>query len=139
MSFNDSESYFENRARAILEQSPFSIQIMSPDGFTIQVNKAWEQLWGVTFEQIKGYNMLEDEQLVKKGIMPYIKRGFAGEATEIPPILYDPEETIPNMSRHAEPQRWTKAVIYPIKDAAGSVREVVLMHEDITAQMLAEE
>jgi PAS domain S-box-containing protein len=141
MSFDESEmqSYIENRFRAILEQSPFSVQIMSPDGYTIQVNKAWEQLWGVTLEQIKEYNMLADEQLVKKGIMPYIKRGFAGEATEIPPVLYDPEETIPDMSRHAEPQRWTKAVIYPIKDSAGNVREVVLMHEDITAQVLAEE
>jgi PAS domain S-box-containing protein len=141
MSFNESEmpSYIENHFRAILEQSPFSIQIMSPDGYTVQVNKAWEQLWGVTLEQIKNYNMLEDEQLVEKGIMPYIKRGFAGEAVEIPPILYDPEETIPDMSRHAEPQRWTKAVIYPIKDAEGNVREVVLMHEDITAQRLAEE
>jgi PAS domain S-box-containing protein len=112
---------------------------MSPDGYTIQVNKAWEKLWGVTLEQIKNYNMLEDEQLVKKGIMPYLKRGFAGKATEIPPILYDPEETLPDMSRHAEPQRWTRAVIYPIKDAEGIVREVVLMHEDITAQRLAEE
>ncbi|HEX9961664.1 MAG TPA: PAS domain-containing protein, partial [Pyrinomonadaceae bacterium] len=84
MPFNEPESYIENRSRAILEQSPFSIQILSPDGYTIQVNKAWEQLWGVTLEQIKDYNMLEDEQLVKKGIMPYIKRGFAGEACEIP-------------------------------------------------------
>jgi PAS domain S-box-containing protein len=136
---NEPESYIENRFRAILEQSPFSIQILSPDGFTIQVNKAWEQLWGATLEQIKGYNMLEDEQLVKKGIMPYIRRGFAGEATEIPPILYDPDETIPDVSRYEQPQRWTKAVIYPIKDAAGKVREVVLVHEDITAQKLAEE
>ena len=139
MSFNESESYIENSFRAILEQSPFSIQIMSPDGFTIQVNKAWEELWGVRLEQIKEYNVLADEQLVKKGIMPYIKRGFAGEATEIPPILYNPEETLPNRTRYAEPQRWVKAVIYPIKDAAGNVREVVLMHEDISAQMLAEE
>ncbi|MDQ3799703.1 MAG: PAS domain S-box protein [Acidobacteriota bacterium] len=136
---NEPESYIENRFRAILEQSPFSIQILSPDGFTVQVNKAWEQLWGATLEQIKGYNMLEDEQLVKKGIMPYIRRGFAGEATEIPPILYDPDETIPDLSRYEQPQRWTKAVIYPIKDAAGNVREVVLVHEDITAQKLAEE
>ncbi|HEX8368776.1 MAG TPA: PAS domain S-box protein [Pyrinomonadaceae bacterium] len=139
MSFNESEFYIENRFRAVLEQSPFSIQIMSPDGYTIRVNKAWEQLWGVTLEQIKGYNMLEDEQLVTKGIMPYIRRGFDGEATEIPPILYDPEETIPDMSRHAEPKRWTKAVIYPIKDSDGKVVEVVLVHEDITAQVLAEE
>src|SRR5687767_14490678 len=113
MSLKDSEIelYIENRFRAILEQSPFSIQILSPEGYTIQVNKAWEKLWGVTLEQIADYNILKDEQLVKKGIMPYIERGFAGEATEIPPILYDPEETIPDLSHYKESQRWTKAVI----------------------------
>lgn len=129
----------EDRYRAILEQSPFSIQVLSPDGYTIQVNKAWEKLWGVTLEQIRDYNMLEDEQLEQKGVMPYIRRAFAGEAAEIPPILYDPEETIPGKTQNPEPRRWTKAVIYPVKDDEGKVLEVILMHEDITARMLAEE
>ena len=141
MPINDTvmQSFFEDRFLAILEQSPFSIQIMSPDGFIFKVNKAWEELWGVTLDQIRDYNILEDEQLVKKGIMPYIKRAFAGQFAEIPPILYDPEATIPGLTSHAEPKRWTKAVIYPIKNSDGKVREVVLMHEDITDQMLAEE
>ncbi len=133
------QSLFEDRFFAIVDQSPFSIQIMSPDGFTVRVNKAWEKLWGATLEQLKGYNMLEDEQLERRGVMKYIKRAFAGEFAEIPPIRYDPNETIPDLSSHAEPVRWTRAVIYPIKDAAGEVQEVVLVHEDITNQMSAEE
>ena len=129
----------EDRYRALLEKSPFSIQIFSPEGRTIQVNKAWEKLWGATLEQISGYNILEDEQLVKKGIMPYIRRAFAGETAEIPPILYDPEETIPGVTENSELQRWTRAIIYPVKDERGKILEVILIHEDITAQMLAEE
>ncbi|HEY0406842.1 MAG TPA: PAS domain S-box protein [Pyrinomonadaceae bacterium] len=129
----------ETRSRSLIEQSPFSIQILSPDGHTLRVNRAWEQLWGVTAEQIADYNMLEDEQLVVKGVMPYILKGFAGEATAIPAIMYDPEETIPERSRHQEPQRWVRAFIYPVKDAAGRVREVVLMHEDITERRRVEE
>ena len=121
-----------DRFSAIFEQSPLSIQIFSPDGFTIRVNKAWEILWGVTAEQIAGYNILEDEQLVEKGIMPFIKRGFAGEVVQIPPVLYDPDETIPDITKNAEPQRWTTAVIFPLKDAAGNLHEVGLIHEDIT-------
>ncbi|HEY6189500.1 MAG TPA: PAS domain S-box protein [Pyrinomonadaceae bacterium] len=141
MFIEDSEttSPTEDRFRAILEQSPLSIQIMSADGRIIRVNPAWEKLWGVSLEQLQGYNILEDQQLVERGIMPYIRRAFDGEAQEIPPVLYDPEATIPNITSNSEPQRWTKAVIYPIKDAAGRVREVVLMHEDITARMQAEE
>ena len=34
----------------------------------------------VAVEQIAGYNILADSQLVERGVMPYIRRGFAGEA-----------------------------------------------------------
>src|SRR5215216_6408277 len=129
----------ETRFRTIIEQSPLSIQILSPDGRTLQVNRAWETLWGVTLKDVAGYNMLEDQQLAAKGIMPYIQRGFAGEPTSIPPIIYDPDETLPGLTSHEEPKRWVKAFIQPIKDEAGTVREVVLMHEDITERKQAEE
>ena len=129
----------EARYRAIMEQSPFSVQILSPDGRTLQVNAAWERLWGVTLEQIAGYNMLEDQQLVEGGLMPGIRRGFGGEATELPATLYDPNVTIPDVSNRPDPRRWVRAVIYPVKDARGQVREVVLIHEDISEKLRAEE
>ena len=129
----------EDFFRAAFEQSPISTQILSPDGRTLWVNRAWEELWGLTFAQLTDYNMLEDQQLVEKGIMPYIKRAFAGERTQIPAILYDPEETLPNLSTHEEPGRWVRAFTFPVKDEAGEIREIVLMHEDITASKRAEE
>jgi PAS domain S-box-containing protein len=129
----------EKLFRVSLEQSPMSTQILSPEGMTIWVNHAWEKLWGVTLEQIAHYNMLEDEQLVAKGVMPFILKAFAGEATEIPPILYDPQETIPDMTVNPEPARWVRGFIYPVKDEEGRVHEVVLTHEDITERKLIEE
>src|ERR671932_2709993 len=123
----------------LIEQSPLSIQILSPDGRTLEVNRAWEELWGVTLEDIAGYNLLEDQQLVTKGIMPYVQRGFAGEPTPIPPIMYDPNETIPGLTSRQEPERWVSAFIYPVRDEAGNVREVILMHDDITEHKQAEE
>jgi PAS domain S-box-containing protein len=128
----------EVRYRSLVEQSPLSTQIMSPDGRTLRVNHAWEKLWGVTADQIKDYNMLKDQQLVEKGVMPYIKRGFAGEALEIPPILYNVEETVPGISTLHDPERWVRAFIYPLKNDDGSVREIVLVHDDITEQKKAE-
>jgi two-component system, NarL family, sensor histidine kinase UhpB len=126
----------ETRFRLMIEQSPLSIQIFSPDGWTLRVNRAWERLWGVTLDQIPHYNVLQDPQLVEKGIMPYIKQGFAGQAAAIPPIKYEPEETIPNVSDVSH--RWVRAFIYPVKDAGGRIQEVVLVHEDITERMEAE-
>ena len=129
----------EERFRSLMEQAPFSIQVFSPDGRTIRVNRAWEELWGVRFEQIAGYNVLEDRQLEARGVLHYIHQGFAGQPTRIPAIQYDPNETIPDVTQQEDPRRWLSAVIYPIKDADGRVREVVLIHEDITARQRAEE
>ena len=129
----------EVRFRTMIEQSPLSVQVLSPDGQTLRVNRAWEELWGVTLEDIAGYNLLEDQQLEAKSIMLYIQRGFAGEPTRIPAIGYDPEETIPGLTSHEEPKRWVQAFIYPVKDEDGSIREMVLMQEDITERKRAEE
>jgi len=93
----------------------------------------------VTLEQIGDYNILEDRQLEQKGILPFIRRGFAGESAHVPAIQYDPNETIPDRTRHEDPTRWVAAIIYPLKDAHGVVREVVLVHDDITARKRAEE
>jgi PAS domain S-box-containing protein len=127
----------ETRFRLMVEQSPLSIQIFSPDGTTLRVNRAWEELWGVTLDQIPGYNVLQDSQLVQKGIMPYIEQGFAGKATAVPAVRYEPDASIPSVSDVAH--RWVQAFIYPVRDADGAIQEVVLVHEDITDQREAEE
>ncbi|MGI9013634.1 MAG: PAS domain S-box protein [Phycisphaerales bacterium] len=128
----------EDRFRSLMEQAPFSIQVFSPDGRTSRVNRAWEELWGVTLDQIDGYNILEDQQLESKGVLSYIKQAFAGEPTFIPAIEYDPNETIFGQTRHDDPVRWVAAVAYPLKDDAGMIREVVLVHDDITARRKTE-
>src|SRR5918911_4013357 len=69
----------EELFRAAFEQSPVSTQIFTPDGRTVWVNRAWEKLWGVTLKQLGDYNVLADQQLVAKGVMPHIRRAFAGE------------------------------------------------------------
>lgn len=125
--------------RAAFDQSPVSTQVFSPDGRTLRVNRAWEELWGVTLDQIGDYNIFADRQLVEKGVMPFIRKAFAGERTEIPLIRYDPDETIPDATIHEEPERCVRALAFPIKDESGTVREVVLMHEDVTARKRAEE
>ena len=127
----------ETRFRLMIEQSPLSTQIFSPDGRTLRVNRAWEELWGVTLDQIPGYNILQDPQLVEKGIMPYIERGFAGRAAAVPPVRYEPDATIPGVSDVAH--RWVQAFIYPVRDPGGNIQEVVLVHEDITERREAEE
>ncbi len=119
----------EERFRALVEQSPFAIQIFSPDGRTLAVNPAWERLTGATLEDLKNYNVLKDRQLVEKGVMPFIMKAFAGEAVEIAPIVYRTEET-PEVD--LPPNDFcVHSYIYPIKDDNGRLREVIVMHEDV--------
>jgi PAS domain S-box-containing protein len=135
----DAHREWEDRFRSLMEQAPFSVQLLATDGRTIRVNRAWEELWGLTLEQLSDYNMLEDRQLEEKGILSFIRKAFEGEASHVPLIEYDPNATIPDRTRHRDPKRWVSSVAYPLKDAAGRVREVVIVHEDVTARYRAEQ
>ena len=127
----------ENRFRSLVEQSPFSIQILKPDGCTREVNPAWEKLWGIKAERIANYNLLQDKQLIEKGAMPYIERGFAGEATEIPPIVYNPADN--PAVRGPVRDRWIRAFVYPINESDGKITDVIMMHEDVTDKKYVED
>lgn len=122
--------------KTIFEQTPISTQIFIPNGTTVLVNKAWEDLWNVKFEQLGNYNILKDQQLVHSGTMPYIKKGFKGEHISIPPIYYDPAKTVPI---DGVTPRWLSARMYPIKDEKSKITHLVLQHEDITERKKSEE
>ena len=123
----------EERFKGLMEQSPVSVQMMDPDGKTFQVNRAWEELWGVTLEDLENYNFLQDEQLKSLGLMPYIEKGFSGEVSSIPPREYDAKSTLGKGVK-----RWVTARLFPVKDTMENIRSIVLMHEDVTARVLAE-
>ncbi|MFA4878417.1 MAG: PAS domain S-box protein, partial [Methanoregula sp.] len=124
----------ETRFRTMVEQSPVSIQIMSPDGRTLRVNKAFEDLWGLSLSDLNDYNILRDDELVQLGLMPYIQTGFSGKAVSVPAAQYDVRHLFGKGGK-----QWVDARIYPVKDAAGNILDVILMHEDISEYKRAEE
>jgi signal transduction histidine kinase/PAS domain-containing protein len=135
--FEEELKISEDRFRRLFEQSPVSIQIFSPDGHCLQVNQAWKKLWNADQKLLDyvftEYNVLLDPQLTSKGIAPYIQKGFSGEATSAPAVLYDPIEI-----RNSGSSRWVETVTYPIKDSKGKIHEVVIIHEDVTERIQAE-
>jgi PAS domain S-box-containing protein len=126
----------ELRYRLKIEQSPMAVQTLAPDGATLHVNKAWEDLWGVSLDDVRAYNILHDPELERKGVMPLIRSAFAGQVVTIGPIYYASGE----LPSGAHPRaRWVRSVLYPVKDpATGAVTELVLMHEDFTLRKEAE-
>lgn len=116
--------------KTIFNHSPISTQLFEPNGETVMVNTAWEQLWNAKFEQVGSYNVLKDKQLEELGIMKYIKRGFKGEALSIPAVKYVTTKTI--SINGVTPYRWLSAKMFPILDEHGKVTYVVLQHKDVT-------
>ena len=123
----------EARLKILVEQSPISIQTFSPTGEFIGANRAWEQLWESERSQLSGYNILFDKQLKDRGAMPEIEAAFSGAICRIPALLYDPRE-----SGLSGRPRWVEANIYPVRDPAGCVLEVVMMQQDVTERKILE-
>jgi PAS domain S-box-containing protein len=124
----------ETRFRLLVEQSPLSMQVLSPDGKTVQVNKAWERMWGMTIEEVREQPIFESKKKLIRELMPYLQRAFAGETVSAPPL-----RTVTKRGDYAGRELWTSSIIYPVKNADGSTYEVVLIYEDITERKFAEE
>ena len=108
----------EQRFRTLVEQSPFGIQVLAVDGGTVQVNAAWERLWGK--------NASQDSRDANESLLPVIERAFKGHQGE----------TSPKPTRG---EQWVRSFVYPIKDPGGLVRNVIVMHEDVTEEKRAED
>lgn len=131
MTRNMQQSLHIEAFQTIVEQSPISTQIFNKDGKTIFVNEAWERLWQVRPEDIlHSYNILEDQQLEEKELMPFIKEAFDGKKNELPVIHYQANKTFSHLPEVTH--RFVGAIIYPLKDKKGLVTHVVLQHYDVT-------
>ncbi len=123
----------ELKFRTIVSQSLISIQIMNSEGVTVSVNSAWEKLWKLKLEDLKGYNILSDPQLIENGVIKYIREAFAGKQSFIPATYYEADKSFTVGER-----KWVEACIYPSFDSDGNIQNVILMHIDVTDRKEAE-
>lgn len=127
----------EHRYRSLMEHSPLAIQEVSPDGKTLRVNRAWEEMWGVPLAELEDYNLLEDQEAIARGVMPIIERAFAGETVELPAIEYD-KSNVPQVPGHSG-KLWVRALLYPLHGTDGELSAVVLIEEDVSERKRQEE
>jgi len=117
----------ETRLRNLVEQSPLSIQVMNADGKTIEVNSGFERLWGISLLEVEDISLLDHPYVKESGLLPYLMRALSGKPTLFPPTLFDPSRLVGRGHK-----RWIAGSAYPLKDNQGRVREIVLMHQDLT-------
>jgi PAS domain S-box-containing protein len=87
----------------------------------------------MAFVMSADYHVLRDPQLIESGIARLLERACQGESVRLPVIRYDVAAL-----RGTGPVRWVAARAHPLKDNAGNIVEVMLMHEDVTDKMEAE-
>ncbi|KPK53908.1 MAG: hypothetical protein AMS22_06680 [Thiotrichales bacterium SG8_50] len=137
----DSEESF----RAIIEQSPVSIQIHGLDGKLLRSNRAYAKLLSLNDETLKEvyekYNVRIDAQAEALGIAPYIEKVYSGEEVVFPPYEYDGVDTLKTLDFENPVSRkcWIQTLGFPRKDKDGNVISAVFMSEDITDRKQAEE
>ena len=126
-------SVSENRFRQMNEQSPLGIIVFAPDGSIRSVNRAYEDFWGISFEQIKDWDFLSDEQNIKTGVAGKLRPVFLGETMALPPISYAHRRNGAGVRIDEKADaRWFESFAYPVKNGAGELLEVILVMEDVT-------
>ena len=126
----------EEKFRSLMKQSPLAIMMFDTDGTLIEVNRAWETLWDIsrTNLDLRQYNILEDEQAEGIGYQDGFKKALKGESIFIPQA-----EFVPERSGRIGRRRILSARFYPLKNGAGQINNIVVLANDITDRVTAQE
>jgi PAS domain S-box-containing protein len=127
-------TFSEYRFRSIIEQFPYPVVIYNKEGEYVQTNEAWEIMWEDKRENVKGYNIRKDPQMIASGLSVYVEAAYAGEVAISEPYEYDPA-----MIGQKGKKRWMVMTLYPLKGENEEISEVVLVLHDVTDRKIAED
>ncbi len=138
-SIEDKVSSYISLLDTIMEQSPFAMWISDASGMLIKTNIALRKALRLSDEQILGkYNVLEDNNLVREGVMEQVKAVF----NELKPTRFiipwkstDVGDVIFTGGRDL----WIDVSMFPIVDNEGNLKNVVCQWLDVTKLKLAEQ
>ena len=127
----------EERFRRIMQQSPHVVELYDLDGLQIDVNEAYEKFWGVEASRtLNKFNLFSSPEVERVGLLKHIKQAYAGQSVVLPEYVFDPGGETETQSGTGE--RWLTSKIYPLKDIAGNVKNIVITHEDVSQRIQAE-
>ncbi|MFP4050801.1 MAG: PAS domain S-box protein [Thermoplasmata archaeon] len=115
----------------IVNNSPLPTFIIDSDGFVLMANQAFLDAYELPNEEIMiGTNALTNPSNIKHHVTKYIKEALKGKTIKTPEVDFETPHGV---------RRITKSRLFPIFNDDEEVTHVVVMHEDITEQKLAEE
>jgi PAS domain S-box-containing protein len=131
--FNHNKSWFQ----IVFEESPIGIEIFDKEGTLIGVNRACLDIFGITADEIRGFNFFEDAKITQEA-KELLREGEIGRFS----ISYDLEK--PEITKHFTPQK--KGIIHldiintPLKsDGSSDVKGYLVQLADNTMHRLIED
>lgn len=118
--------------RLLYDSFRFPIQVVNKEGHVVYVNEQFTVQWGFTLSEIKEYNLLQDNELIRKGIHQLIEDAL--EKQKYSTIDNYVDSLLLNRDTAVSIYRTS---IFPLSHDDENF--VVLLHEDQTEQVLAEE
>jgi PAS domain S-box-containing protein len=119
-----SQNKLQTRHTTFFEQSILPMGIYSLSGFPPVVNKAWEEFFETTYDQLDGY---------KFPIWDSLSHVHQGASIEVPAFLYNPA-TLDKPGK----VRWLEAWLSPVKDEYEVIREIAIILKDVTEKIEAQ-
>ncbi|MFO1327334.1 MAG: CHASE domain-containing protein [Rubrivivax sp.] len=124
----------EEEHRLLVDRLPLAVHVFAPDGRTRRVNAAWQRIWGRAAPDPApasgtGQAWGCAEERAAAPLQQAAARAFAGEAVEIGAL---------RLAR-GDDDLWLRGFAYPVADADGRLKEVVLVQEDVSARQRAED
>ncbi len=118
--------------RLMYDSIRFPIQVVNKEGYIVYVNELFTDQWRHTLSEIKEYNIFQDNELAREGAQQLIKDAFEEQKfatidNYVDSLLINREFAVPLL----------RTSIFPINYNDESY--VVLLHQDQTEQVLAEE
>lgn len=118
----------------IIDKNPLSIQIVDKEGFTLNVNPAFMELWGSI--PPSGFSIFDDLKSKSPEMEDLILRVKNGEVVHLPDIYFNAHDEV---AEAPDIPLWIRAIIFPLNDSGGKSERFAIMHENITYRKTAEE
>ena len=118
----------------VVETAPVPAQVFDAQGHSVLVNPTFLKTFGRA--PPPEYCLLRDPILERQGLLPLVRRAFAGETIEAPPSWYD-VKALPELDHSGviSERIGIQGTLMPIFGQGGAVTHVLVWGKDVTAAL----
>lgn len=130
--FKQSTLLVEQREQALLrvvEQLPYALAVLAPDGSILQTNGAWRDLMHTyTAPGMTAASIFENPLVMQNGHENAVQEALTGAPVET--------EAHPVPSVHGEARRWLRLRFSPVRDHHGRLQSIIALYSDETLHVM---